>query len=934
MSCEKSAILTMAHTLDIHIKNINSLCRICGESTQTQKHKKDYKYPVPVEKFSKQLLFICGNTLEEGDFFSKYICQKCVRRTQNCVQSQSQHTKERIISEMQASKHLWVNFETNMSVHDCPPCTQINNLKQGAVKHKTKSKKKSDKKKKVLNPIDSDANNTHVHTDTSDVNSIDTNTVHISQHATNHDDIHTQNSSQAIDQGSMTSETVVVTPHSSVTQSLTATTCQSTSAPPDSPTHSDTDDFLSMAYTEMQADIDNEFDNNVSQIKQNTVSTPIKNIIPDLNVHCLDKISPIRKSVFTSPKDKYFQTLQNALDKSLSEPLDQTEKLCATKFVKRIMTDNSKNKLDPNVIKLKTAGQPLTFTRTIVSRKQSVGKSCSRERVRMINKYRKESGCNIEKEFSLITKSRRDRIIRNTKGWKKVHLDRKRALALKETLGLSSRKARLMHETLRDLGVCVEGEKKQIALAKEIIQKFVNVKEKAFRTGCLSEVTSVPFVKINDLPKFLDQHLNYLHEKQLLTWRDGIDDDTIIVKIGADHGKSSLKFTLEVANTFSPNSQQNTIVIAMASVKDSYENLKDFLEEGILDDIKRLQNYEWKGKKIKIILNGDYEFLCKAYGISGAAGKYPCIWCLVPSDDLDKTDKIYQARSNQSIMADHNRFQKEADGDKDFVKFYNNALHPPLLPIELYDVSPPYLHVLLGNVWRHHVLLKKEIFKIEIMLIEQDKKTCTKKGLELKEYGNNFDTKTNLEEQMRVIETFLNCCQSGEVQSTYENLQNKTESELAGLLFEKLEKNKGPISKSVDKLLTKHRITSQSYHGGAFTGNHCHKYVSNKVYSHLTSHLTEQAQLYTTNKEIIDKAHDIKKKFDDINEKFYKVHKAVSHTRKIQPHEIDNIQTDIDIYIKSFLEHFSSKLIPKQHILHRHITPFIRRHTFACGLMG
>ena len=80
MSCVKSAILTMAHTLDIHIKNINSLCRICGESTQTQKHKKDYKYPVPVEKFSKQLLFICSHqAISKIEKRSLSINNKCDR---------------------------------------------------------------------------------------------------------------------------------------------------------------------------------------------------------------------------------------------------------------------------------------------------------------------------------------------------------------------------------------------------------------------------------------------------------------------------------------------------------------------------------------------------------------------------------------------------------------------------------------------------------------------------------------------------------------------------------------------------------------------------------------------------------------------------------------------------------------------------------------
>ena len=64
--------------------------------------------------------------------------------------------------------------------------------------------------------------------------------------------------------------------------------------------------------------------------------------------------------------------------------------------------------------------------------------------------------------------------------------------------------------------------------------------------------------------------------------REGLDESTILVKIGADHGKSSLKFTMAVVNTPLPNSHYNTIVISMAAVKDMYENLDEFLKGGIL----------------------------------------------------------------------------------------------------------------------------------------------------------------------------------------------------------------------------------------------------------------------------------------------------------------------------------------------------------------
>ena len=100
--------------------------------------------------------------------------------------------------------------------------------------------------------------------------------------------------------------------------------------------------------------------------------------------------------------------------------------------------------------------------------------------------------------------------------------------------------------------------------------------------------------------------------------------------------------------------------------------------------------------------------------------------------------------------------------------------------------------------------------------------------------------------------------------------------------------------------LEKHHVTSRPYHGGAFTGNHCHKYVSSKVYARLTDEIVRQAKLYTTDSVIIDEAELIKALFNDINECFYNVHTSLSHTKRIHPQTIPEIQQHIDTYIRKF----------------------------------
>ena len=55
----------------------------------------------------------------------------------------------------------------------------------------------------------------------------------------------------------------------------------------------------------------------------------------------------------------------------------------------------------------------------------------------------------------------------------------------------------------------------------------------------------MPYGRIKDLPRFVDSLLDSYDEQNLLTWQEGaIPQDEIWVKIGGDHGKNSLKFTL------------------------------------------------------------------------------------------------------------------------------------------------------------------------------------------------------------------------------------------------------------------------------------------------------------------------------------------------------------------------------------------------------
>jgi hypothetical protein len=85
------------------------------------------------------------------------------------------------------------------------------------------------------------------------------------------------------------------------------------------------------------------------------------------------------------------------------------------------------------------------------------------------------------------------------------------------------------------------------------------------------------FTYIEELSEFVCDRLNQYKERGLLTWHNNaIPNDQIFIKVGRDSGKGSFKVSIEILNLDKPNSKTNTTVIAMATIKDKYENLEIF----------------------------------------------------------------------------------------------------------------------------------------------------------------------------------------------------------------------------------------------------------------------------------------------------------------------------------------------------------------------
>ena len=131
-------------------------------------------------------------------------------------------------------------------------------------------------------------------------------------------------------------------------------------------------------------------------------------------------------------------------------------------------------------------------------------------------------------------------------------------------------------------------------------------------------------VYVTDLAGFVMDKFEALN---LLTWdNNAIPEDQIWLKVDGDHSGGSFKRSLQIASIKSPNFKHNTFMIYMAKTKDSGYNLREILST-YRREIDALENLPWKEKTIKLHMFGDYDFLCNVYGLSGAAGTYPCLWC-------------------------------------------------------------------------------------------------------------------------------------------------------------------------------------------------------------------------------------------------------------------------------------------------------------------
>ena len=98
-----------------------------------------------------------------------------------------------------------------------------------------------------------------------------------------------------------------------------------------------------------------------------------------------------------------------------------------------------------------------------------------------------------------------------------------------------------------------------------------------------------------------------------------------------------------------------------------------------------------------------------------------------------------------------------------------------MVGIALDRVSPPYLHILLGIVLRHHKFLEDEAQRLDKNIACQSETYLLPLGKTLKEYGSQWKEYLELEERLRFEEGCLVFSETQEEIDKYTQQIQKTE---------------------------------------------------------------------------------------------------------------------------------------------------------------
>ena len=452
-----------------------------------------------------------------------------------------------------------------------------------------------------------------------------------------------------------------------------------------------------------------------------------------------------------------------------------------------------------------------------------------------------------------------------------------------------------------------------------------------------------PAVYVKDLSKYVLDLLDEYAQAKKLIWKDKTEYE-VWLKIGGDHGQGSFKVCIQSANTHHPNSKHNTICVGVFKAKDYYPNTVK-ISKLFQDGISRLRNMHWRNKRIRLFLFGDYAYLTSMYGLSGANAIHCCLFCVIKKDEINvpwSEREDAPQRTLGRIKRNYEQFSQEGEGKRVNARNYNNVIHCPLWHVLIKNVCPPYLHIMLGIIKKHHELLEEACHLLDEAIAHKMAKdgVCGTTNSDFDKHVAELTEGLKLRERMTKKTNKLESVKKGPMNRQTRAERNKLMKSIKHL-SEDIEKKQnhelkiqsGHVSSCLEPVLNKHNIVFQAYHSRSFIGNHCRKYMQEQVITDLGDNIVVKVESLVLDENIRVDARTMRSNFIELNNKYRDVHDRIAHARHIPHDEANDHQASVNQYMQTFRA-ISPKILPKQHLLEDHACQWITSWQFGLGLHG
>ncbi|KAI8482284.1 hypothetical protein Bbelb_399750 [Branchiostoma belcheri] len=380
--------------------------------------------------------------------------------------------------------------------------------------------------------------------------------------------------------------------------------------------------------------------------------------------------------------------------------------------------------------------------------------------------------------------------------------------------------------------------------------------------------------------------------------------------------------------------------------------------------------------QLRIFVAGDYAMLSAWYGLSGACGTYPCLWCEQPKAGMKggqgPGDTAPPKRTLESLANNLQQFQNQGHGDIRKAKHFKNVISSHMLDVPIEQVCIPALHISLGIFHKMFHMLEKDLHDLDMLMATHlsrvqlaDPEVDSAELLmhpdlyTLARYVESVEEAREIEEEIEEVAEEMTELEDLLAWALLQGQHDTLNVLSLQLRYQKKEKEKeeltlkaeeirdrggvktseGPLTRLLDPVLQRYHAKRQAYHSQAFVGNHVNAMLKDAPIKELTSVAANKAEELMMEHDfpigLFTRAKDLETKYSRLFSLFSTCHQNYSHARPVGEAELSTLDHNIREFMAYFRATFPNASIPpKMHLLEAHVVESMRTWGFGLGFMG